>query len=288
MVNIGGGADLPGKKKSDTTDTPIDGDVVTFNASKGLYDAQQPPGAGGGESNTASNVGTGEGVFKQKTGVDLELKSIIGGTGLTAVGNTNDVTLNVDHEFTAADETKLDGIATGATANDTDANLKARANHTGTQTASTISDYASATATFTNKTIDESGTGNSLKIRRGIQMVVFDFTTDVATGNGKFYFHIDSSLGGMDLVDVHAEVITAGTTGTTDIQVHNVTQAADMLSTVITIDSGETGSDTAATAAVIDTANDDVAQNDLIRIDVDAISTTAPQGLIVTLGFKTP
>jgi hypothetical protein len=37
-------------------------------------------------------------------------------------------------------ETKLAGIATGATANDTDANLKNRANHTGTQTASTISD----------------------------------------------------------------------------------------------------------------------------------------------------
>ena len=38
----------------------------------------------------------------------------------------------------------------------------ARANHTGTQTASTISDYASATATFTNKIIDQDGTGNSI------------------------------------------------------------------------------------------------------------------------------
>lgn len=48
--------------------------------------------------------------------------------------------------FLTADETKLDGIASGATANDTDANLKARGNHTGTQTASTISDFASAVA----------------------------------------------------------------------------------------------------------------------------------------------
>ena len=92
----------------------------------------------------------------------------------------------------------------------------------------------------------------------------------------------------MDLVDVHAEVITAGTTGTTDIQIHNVTQAADMLSTKLTIDSGETGSDTAAAAAVIDTANDDVAENDMLRIDIDAVSTTAAQGLIVTLGFRLP
>lgn len=43
--------------------------------------------------------------------------------------------------ITSAERTKLTGIATGATANDTDANLKNRANHTGTQTASTISDF---------------------------------------------------------------------------------------------------------------------------------------------------
>lgn len=43
--------------------------------------------------------------------------------------------------YTATEQTKLAGIATGATANDTDANLKARANHTGTQLAATISDF---------------------------------------------------------------------------------------------------------------------------------------------------
>lgn len=42
--------------------------------------------------------------------------------------------------YTAAEQTKLAGIATGATANDTDANLKSRANHTGTQTVDTITD----------------------------------------------------------------------------------------------------------------------------------------------------
>ena len=92
----------------------------------------------------------------------------------------------------------------------------------------------------------------------------------------------------MNLVDVHAEVITAGTTGTTDIQIANVTQVADILSTKLTIDSGETGSDTAATAAVINTAEDDMTENDVLRIDVDAISTTAPKGLIITLGFRLP
>jgi len=84
----------------------------------------------------------------------------------------------------------------------------------------------------------------------------------------------------------HAEVITAGTTGTLEIQIHNVTKAVDMLSTTLQIDSGETGSDTAATPYVIDTNNDDIAENDLLRIDIDAVQTTPPEGLIVTLGFS--
>jgi hypothetical protein len=58
-----------------------------------------------------------------------------------------------------------------------------------------------------------------------------------------------------------------------------------MLSTKLTIDSGETGSDTAAAAAVINTSNDHVNTNDMLRIDIDAVHTTAAQGLIVTLGF---
>ena len=47
---------------------------------------------------------------------------------------------------TTAQETKLAGIATGATANSADATLFARANHTGSQAASTISDFNSARA----------------------------------------------------------------------------------------------------------------------------------------------
>jgi len=92
----------------------------------------------------------------------------------------------------------------------------------------------------------------------------------------------------MNLVYVHARVITAGTTNTTDVQIYNVTDSQDMLSTKITIDSTETGSDTAVTPPVINTTYDDVVSYDLLRVDVDAKSTTAPKGLIVTLGFQLP
>lgn len=46
--------------------------------------------------------------------------------------------------MSGADKTKLDGVATGATANATDAALRDRSTHTGTQAAATISDFSEA------------------------------------------------------------------------------------------------------------------------------------------------
>jgi hypothetical protein len=57
-----------------------------------------------------------------------------------------------------------------------------------------------------------------------------------------------------------------------------------MLSTAITIDANEFDSKDAATAAAINTSNDDVATGDLIRVDVD-VAGTGTADLIVTLGF---
>lgn len=49
-------------------------------------------------------------------------------------------------DYSTAEKAKLGGIATGATANDTDANLKNRANHTGSQATSTVTGLDSALA----------------------------------------------------------------------------------------------------------------------------------------------
>lgn len=144
------------------------------------------------------------------------------------------------------------------------------------------------TGTDTERAITSDALAGSKFGTPPILITAFEYTTDVATGDGAGYFTIPSVMAGMNLVGVHARVIAAGTTGTTDIQIHNVTQAADMLSTKLTIDSGETGSDSASTPAVIDGANDDVAAYDLIRIDVDAVSSTAPKGLLILLEFKLP
>jgi len=47
-----------------------------------------------GENNTASNVGAGFGVFKQKTGVDLEFKSLTQGANITITDNGNELEIS--------------------------------------------------------------------------------------------------------------------------------------------------------------------------------------------------
>lgn len=123
-----------------------------------------------------------------------------------------------------------------------------------------------------------------------VGLLVFDDSEDVATGNGAgdLFWPVPSTYNGMDLIAVAAIVQTAGTTGTTTVQINNVTQGADMLSTELTIDSGGTTSRSAGTPAVIDTSNDDVATGDVLRIDVDGTQSTPPKGLYIEMIFQLP
>ncbi len=123
-----------------------------------------------------------------------------------------------------------------------------------------------------------------------ISILIFDDsqTVSVGDGAGEVFYRIPTTLNLHQLMGVAAQVSVAGTTGTTDIQVHNVTQAVDMLTTKMTIDSGEIDTSTAAAPPIIDTANNTVATADTIRFDVDAVSTTAPIGLLVELQFRLP
>lgn len=135
-------------------------------------------------------------------------------------------------------------------------------------------------------TITQLGGSQLLKIK------VFRDNQTVTTGDGKFIFDIDedlwASLGNPAsaiLTRANAFVTTVSSSGTPTIQIRNVTQAADMLSTRITIDASELRSATAATPPVIDAANDDVALGDLIAIDVDVAGTGA-KGAGVNLTFR--
>jgi hypothetical protein len=50
--------------------------------------------AGSGEANTGSNLGGGNPVFKQKTGVDLEFRTLVAGTNVTITSGATELTIN--------------------------------------------------------------------------------------------------------------------------------------------------------------------------------------------------
>lgn len=104
----------------------------------------------------------------------------------------------------------------------------------------------------------------------------------ITTGDGKAYWRVPALYDGWDLVAVAAALTTVSSSGAPTVQIANVTDAVDMLSTKLTIDANETDSKTAATPAVIDAAHDDLATGDMLRIDIDVAGTGA-KGLMVQL-----
>jgi hypothetical protein len=123
--------------------------------------------------------------------------------------------------------------------------------------------------------------------KRVVQLKVFDDAGTVTTGDGKMIFMIPLELTGMNLVDCEAFVTTVSSSGLPTVQLRNVTDAVDMLTTKISIDANENSSLTAATPPVIDTTKDDVVTGDLIAVDVDVAGTGA-KGLGVLLSFQLP
>lgn len=111
---------------------------------------------------------------------------------------------------------------------------------------------------------------------------VFADTVTTVAGNGAFFFAIPTDVDLHDLISAEAYLSTVAG-GATEIQIHNVTQAQDMLTEPITIDSGDVTSNTSASPVEINLSADDVLADDLIRIDVDVAN--GGMGLGVYLGF---
>jgi len=152
-----------------------------------------------------------------------------------------------------------------------------------------------STATFTNKTFDANGSGNSLSnvdladLSTGAKTEAFilaasDETSCLTTGLAKTTFRMPYAF---TITDVRASLNTAATGAclvTVDINDGGTTI---MTCNKITIDASETTSTTAATApGVTDTALADDAE---ITIDIDTIGNTTPGiGLkVYIIGYQT-
>jgi hypothetical protein len=160
-----------------------------------------------------------------------------------------------------------------------------------------IGDIAYADSTSTLAALAIGNTGHVIKstgsapvwdaIERLFPVRVIPKLVPLSVADGVESIYIPSELNGCNLVGVVAIVDTVSSSGTPTVQVRNVTDAVDMLSTPITIDANERTSYSAAAQPVIDTAHDDVATGDEIAIDID-VAGTGTKGLTVYLRFELP
>lgn len=129
--------------------------------------------------------------------------------------------------------------------------------------------------------------GSAPTWQSGERYIPVYLNADIAlvTGDYQGWFMIPPALNGWNLTFVGA--MRKSGTGVPAFQLRNVTDAVDMLTTKVTIDSGETTSGTAATPPVIDTTKDDVASYDIIAVDVDVAGTSTLNAVFVA-GFTKP
>lgn len=125
------------------------------------------------------------------------------------------------------------------------------------------------------------------EISKTLQYSPFAPGQGVVTDGGPFEIQIDSRLNGYTLTGIKAYQPTGGegSSGSTSIQIERTRGAStvNMLSTALTIPSGEIDSDD-GTPPVINASNDDVATGDRIRPVIDSVSTGAT-GLTIVFQF---
>jgi hypothetical protein len=182
------------KPVSTATQTALDGkeDTITATTSADYYRGDKTfatldkTAVGLGNIDNTSDANKPISTATQ-TALDAKLDETHAGTGGTAHADV--IAGGAAGFMTGSDKTKLDGVATGATANDTDANLKNRANHTGTQAQSTITNLTTDLAAKRNISDDYSdiivvidggtgaiGTGIKCDIRLDFACTILEWT----------------------------------------------------------------------------------------------------------------
>ena len=121
--------------------------------------------------------------------------------------------------------------------------------------------------------------------REYLSLTITDEDTHIAANQNKSFL-VPSKFEGYNLTKAFARFFVAGGTGTCTVQVQRIRSGTtvEMLSTNMTFTDADIDS---GTTAVINTANDDLLENDLIRINIATETITGPKpfGLVVLLEF---
>jgi hypothetical protein len=135
-------------------------------------------------------------------------------------------------------------------------------------------------------------------LRRYVTLNCVPDTTALTTGDGKCYWPAHPDFAGWVIVSVSAHVgavVSSSGVVTIDLDVCGAVATGircsgtnrDLLSTNMTIDQNEDGTETAAAPAVITTANATLAVGEWVRVNIDATGT-GTQGLYVTFVLQKP
>ena len=79
-----------------TAIAPVNSYVLTWDASVSNWIPAAAAGAVSGNDNTVANLGSGSQIFSNKVGIDIRLRSLVGGSGITLTQNTNDISIAAD------------------------------------------------------------------------------------------------------------------------------------------------------------------------------------------------
>jgi hypothetical protein len=266
-------------------DTLISGtNIKTINGNSILGSGNLSISGGGGATNLAYTASATNGIVTSDTGTSATIPA----------GSTTNASLMLP-----ADKSKLDGIATGATANSTDAFLLSRANHTGSQaistvaglqtaldgkepsiTAGTTSQYYRGDKTF--QTLDKSAVGlanvdNTSDLNKPIstatQTALNAKQNTITTGTISQYFRGDLSLATLDKTAVGlSNVANVDTTTTANItDASNKRFITDAQQTVLGNTSGTNTGDNAT-----NTTSNTYADGKVADAITDGVTTIAP------------